>query len=209
MRTAFFAFLAGIVLSAPVWGVEVKPVNFVMPSPGGILSFDFIVTGAPGQSAYSSQLTIDTVDQISSTSHLVFNIDASEEVSSNPDYWLYGNSAGASAVNNGDGSYTFGDGPDNPPISAINVGDIIARFSFDWDGTQGNYKFTLDQSTINSFVLLENFSSAGFSLPAGQWYSSPVIDAAADSFTVNLIPEPVSIVLFGLAGLVILRKHRR
>ena len=93
-------------------------------------------------------------------------------------------------------------------VAAPGDHDILARFAFDWTGTPGDFEFTLDLDTLNSYLRLTDFSKEAFALPTGQWYSGPIIDADDNSFTVH-IPEPVSISLLGLGGLVILRRRRR
>jgi hypothetical protein len=207
MKSAVNAFLVCIVLSATAFGVEVKPANISIPSsPGGTFSFDFIVTNPPSQAAYTAQLTINRA--WSNPPDLTFNTSASQSVLSNTSYWVWNNSQGTPAVDNGDGTYTFGDGPENAIAESINNGDILARFAFTWNGTTGNYEFILDKDTTNSFVRLADFSKAGFTLPTGQWFTSPIVGATDSSFTIH-IPEPVTVLLFGIGGLFVLRKHKK
>ncbi len=205
MKSAVSALLVSIILSAAAFGMEVQPTNIVIPSAGGTFSFDFVANTSPGQDAYAAQATIGS---ISGPSTLTFNSGASEAVAaSNTDYWVYGNSAGAAAIDNGGGSYTFSDGPDDPAIASINAGNILARFAFIWDGTVGNYTFNMDLDTASSFALLEDFSNAPFTLPTDDWFSGPIVDATDSSFTIH-IPEPASIILAGFGGLALLRRHR-
>lgn len=203
MRSVFLIF---IVLSTTTFGVEVEPVNISIPSsPGEIFRFDFEVTSPPTQAAYLSQLTI--IRSWTNPPDLSFNTIASQSVSSNTSYWVWNNSQGALAVDNGN-RYIFSDRPENNIAESINNGDILARFAFTWNGTPGNYQFFIDTDITDSFVRLADFSNASFTLPTGQWYSDPIISATSNSFTIRIIPEPTSLILIALGGLTILRKRR-
>jgi hypothetical protein len=204
MKSVFITFLIFIAMSATAFGIEVKPANFSSPSPGGVFSFDFIVTSAPSQPALGVQLTIASV----TGTGLDFNSIESKKVTSNSLYWVFNNSVGAEAFPSGS-SFVFGDGANDPTSETIQVGDIIARFAFNWNGAAGDHTFNLNRNIANSFVFLDNFNNDSVALPAGQWYASPIISATDSSFTVHLVPEPVSIVLFGLGGLAVFRKLRQ
>jgi len=198
VKTAVFTFvLRCAVFSGPVLGVEMQPSNLSMPaSAGELFSFDFVVSNVMDVNAAGFKTTID----VSGPGTLDFNIPASEAVAAVPAYWIYGNSIGAVAKDNGGNNYEFGDGPDDPPAETLNTGDIVARYAFLWDGTEGDYTFTLDLGTSKSYVLLDNFTKEALEFDPGQH------QGGSNYFTV-CIPEPTTLLLFGL-GAVILRKRR-
>jgi hypothetical protein len=202
-RGRAFSLLVFIILSTTAIGVEIEPTNVSIPSPGGIFSFDFVVT-PQSPAAQFVQLTIGGVS--GPAGGLTFNVGASEAVETNPDYWAFGNSVGATAQSIGS-SFRFDDGADNPPTAAIN-NKIIGRFAFTWNGAVGDYIFSLDRSTASSYVYLENFTTVPVTLPAGQWYTNPVINATDSSFTIH-IPEPATMLLLSLGGIFTLRKRKK
>lgn len=174
-------------------------------SPGGLFSFDLVISEEPGIFAQAFKATIGSV---SGPGVLTFDVAASEAVAAETTYWVYGNSDGATAKKTDDGTYIFGDNPREPVFEALVIDDIVARYAFTWDGVEGDYTFTLALDTTNSYVLLEDFfSKEALQLPAGNWYSYPIISADSSSFTVH-IPEPISLVLLGLGGLVLLKQRR-
>ncbi len=176
-------------------GAEIQPSVVLMPSsPGEPFSFDLVISQDPGITSQGFQAIISS---ISGPGGLTFNIPYSVAVAIDTDYWLYGNSAGATAIDNGDGSYTFGDGPGNGIAQAPMVDDIVARYAFIWDGTEGNYTFTFDLSTAMSYFLLEDLSSK----------EALQLSGGGDSFSVY-IPEPATLALLGL-GCLFLLKHRK
>lgn len=194
------------VFSGTTKGVTIKPFDVMIPgSPGGLFSFDLVISEEPGISARAFQVTIVS---ISGPGVLTFDVAASEAVAAETAYWVYGNSAGAAAIKTDDGSYIFGDDTANGLVEALVIDDIVARYAFTWDGAEGDYTFTLALDTTNSYVLLEDFiSKEALQLPAGGWYDYPIISADGSSFTVH-IPEPISLVLLGLGGLVLLKQRR-
>ena len=184
-------------------GVEIKPSVVMMPSSQNeLFIFDLVISTDPNPLARGFQVII------SGPSVLTFDVAASEAVGEETAYWVFGNSAGVTVIDNGDYSYTFGDWPVNGVAEQLVIDDIVARYAFIWDGTEGDYTFTLDLDTGMSYVLLEDLTSKeALQLPEGTWYDYPIISADSSSFTVH-IPEPTTLVLLGLGGLVFLRKRR-
>lgn len=202
----FLCLLSCGVFCGKTRGVEIKPYIVLMPdSPDELFSFDLVISADPQLSAQSFKATIGSV---SGPGVLTFDVAASETVGGEAAYWVYGNSAGATAIDNGDGSYTFGDGPDNGVAELLLENDIMARYAFTWDGTEGDYTFTLDLNTDKSYILLPDFvSKEALQLPTGPWCEYPIMSADSSSFTVH-IPEPTTLMLIAMGGLVLL-KHRR
>jgi hypothetical protein len=210
MKAIKFAILL-LLLSCGVFcgktrGVEIKPYIVLMPgSQDELFSFDLVISEDPALSAQGFQATISN---ISGPGVLTFSVAASEAVSGEIAYWVYGNSAGATAIDKGDGSYTFGDGPDNGVAEPLVINDIMGRYAFMWDGTKGDYTFTFDLGTDNSYIQLDDFvSKEALQLPEGIWYDYPIISADSSSFTVH-IPEPTTLMLIAMGSLALL-KHRR
>jgi hypothetical protein len=207
-QSAIFGFvLSCLILSMPVQGVVVEPTNFVMPgSAGETFSFDYAINNPMGTSGQAYQSRIG----VSGPGTLTFDGTGSEAASGAANYWLFGNSAGAGADDLGSNWYQFGDGPDNGVAQALSAGDVMARYSFTWDGTVGDYTFTLDTNVSNSFVLNEFFGSEILTIPdpASQWWTHPIISADETSFTV-MIPEPSTVVLLALGGAGLLKRRRR
>lgn len=203
MKKAILVFvLSCVTVSMPAWGVQITPSNIVMPgSPGGLFSFDFVISNPAGVSAQSFQATVG----VSGPGTLTFDSTASEEVDVEAAYWVFENSAGATALNPSSNSYQFGDGPDNGVAQALAVDDIMARYVFTWDGTAGNYTFTLDLDTRNSFIQLPiTFETEALQFSQGQY------EGNSNSFTVALpIPEPATLITFGLCGAFLLKKRKR
>ena len=184
--------------------VVLGPDNFIMPeSTGKLFSFDIIVLDPIDDPL----ITFTARISVSRPGTLTFDASNSEAVEDDPDYWLYLTNVGAGALDKGCNSYEFADNPYDPPSEVLVAGDIVARYAFTWDGTEGDYTFTLDPDILNSFVQLDDFvSKEALQLPGGEWYSYPIVSADAISFTVH-IPEPTTMMLLALGGMVLLRKR--
>jgi hypothetical protein len=206
MKSAVSVCLVCIFLSTTAFGVEIKPANISIPSSaGGTFSFDFVINNQPVSGAPGLQVTIGS---ITGATGLTFNASASTAVKTDSVYWLYGNQPDPFANASG-GSYSFSDGASDPTTAPLDIGDKIARFAFTWNGNPGDFIFSLNLNPSSSYVDLPDFSGRlPFTLPTGTWYSGPITNATASSFTVH-IPEPVSMSLLGLGGLILFRKHRR
>jgi hypothetical protein len=201
--TIFLCLLSCGVFCGKTRGVEIKPSIVLMPgSKDELFSFDLVISEEPSISAKGFQAII------SGPSVLTFDVAASEAVSGETAYWVYGNSAGATAIDNGDYSYTFGDWPFNGNAESLVIDDIMARYAFIWNGIEDDYTFTFDLGTGMSYILLDDLvSKEALQLPEGTWYDYPIISADSSSFTVH-IPEPATLILMAMGGLVLL-KHRR
>jgi len=187
-------------------GVIIKASVSQMPGSGGeLFGFDLLVSDGPD---LSSRAFLVTLGSIGGPGVLTFEANASKTVAGEASYWLYGNSGGANAQDNGDGSYTFGDDPASGTAVPLVIDDIVARYAFTWDGTEGDYAFSLDLGTDMSYVLLEDFSKEALQLPAGIWYDYPIISADSTSFTVH-IPEPATVAFLGLGCLTLLKRRKR
>jgi hypothetical protein len=214
MRVVTAAMLAFVLccVTVPAWAVVIRPSDVVLPtSPGELFSFDLIVKKFPN--SFGAKGCTSTVE-VSGPGILTFNEAGSMAVSADPSYWLYQNSVGVVAKETSTGSkkYEFADGP---PIEGI-LGakdTIVARYAFNWDGTEGLYSFTFDFKNLNeNFVFVfvgppQNYVSYPLKLPDGNWYSDPIVDADNSSFTVA-IPEPNALILFVLGGSILLKKRK-
>ena len=192
-------------------GVEIIPSNIfpsydfvddelVLSSAGDVFSFDLVMSGitAPIAQAVSYKSTIS----LSGPSILSLDVANSEAVESDPDYWLFGNSSSSFAQDNTD-IYVFSDGPDDPPVEPLDtgdIGDIMARYAFEWDGTIGDYTFALVPGTANSKVTDISFGTHELQLDPGPYQGG--------SFTLHIVPEPTTLMLIGFGSLVLLRKRR-
>ncbi len=195
--------LSCIVFSVPAGAVVIKPDNIVLPgSAGETFSFDLTVHDPCGVTGTSFNFWVN----VSGPGTLTFDEAASEAVANNttgdPDYWIYGNSGGANARDWGSNNYEFGDDPqDTTSLEPLVAGDIMARYAFSWDGTEGDYTFSFDlANTTNNFIADMWIAEALEFIPGDQ-------AGGSDFFTVA-IPEPVTMLLFGLGGAVLVRKRR-
>jgi hypothetical protein len=97
--------LVMVILLAPAEGVIVEPTNVVIPSSaGGAFSFDYAINNPTATSAQGFQSTVG----VSGPGTLTFDGTASQGVSGTASYWVFGNSAGATALDLGSSSYQFG-----------------------------------------------------------------------------------------------------
>ena len=198
MKKSMFVLLlvCGLLFSVPAQGaVTITPSNLQIDP--CTVSFDLVISDPCGVSAQSFQATMSVTG-----TGLTFDGPTSENVDGEADYWLFGNSAGAAAIDNLDGSYTFGDNPDDGNPQALAVDDRMARYVFEWDGTPGDFEFTLITNTSFSFIQDDSFVNQSLALDAGQYTPS-----GSNGFTVY-IPEPATLMLFGLGTTILLRKRR-
>lgn len=206
MKKSVFVLLMVCVLSfsLPAQGeITITPANVQLPTAAGEdLSFDFVITnlGDPcGVSAISFQSTITT----SGPGTLTFDGTSSTAVTGEASYWLP-SSPFVGAFENPPGNYVFSDEPLDGLGRVLAADDIIARYVFEWDGTVGDFTFTLDPDIADSFFLKDDFTFITFvplAIDPGEW-----LPGDSGSFTVY-IPEPATLMLLGLGGF-LLRKRR-
>jgi len=197
MKKSMFVLLlvCSLLLSVPAQGaVTITPSNLQI-DPCSV-SFDFVIMDPCGVSAVAFQSTLT----ISGPGTLTFDETSSMAVIGEADYWLPGSPLVA-AVENPPGNYVFGDLPLDGLGRILAVDDIVARYYFEWDGTAGDYTFNLDSDTADSFFLKDDFvTSVPLAIDPGG------LPGNSSSFTVH-IPEPATLMLFGLGG-ILLRKRR-
>jgi hypothetical protein len=188
-----------IVLAGPVWAIEITPSNVVLPaSAGGLFSFDLVISSTPlDTNASGFQCTIDV-----SPTGLTLDADSSEVVSDNPGYWIYGNSIGAFAEIRDVNKYRFSDSVDKATAETLLPGDIMARYAFIWDGVVTDYTFTLDLDIKESYILLGIYGPEEALL-----FNPGIYPGTSNSFTIT-IPEPATLCLFGLGGLLLARNRK-
>lgn len=194
-------------LSMPARGeVLITPSNVQLPTAAGEdLSFDFVIIDPCGVSAVSFQNTITMSGPTSEPGTLTFDVAGSEAVDSDPAYWIFNNTVGAVARDLGGNLYDFGDGANDPTFETLLVGDIIARYVFEWDGTVGDYIFSMDLANTTANGV---FNSDTWNVDALAFDPGELTPGGEDWFTVSLVPEPATLMLLGLGGAVLLRKRR-
>ncbi len=205
-RTTFAFIFICVVVAVSAQGLLIVPSNInpepadcnIIMSPGGILSFDLMISNPQGISAQGFQAIIS----VSGPGSLTGNEPSSIAVANDTNYWIYGNSAGSTFIDNSDGSYTFGDNPDSGLAELLLAGDIMARYAFTWDGTIGDYTFTIDLDTSRSFYLDEFFSKQAFQ------FSPEECGFEGNSFTLHIIPEPATLLLITFGGLFSVRVRK-
>jgi hypothetical protein len=205
-KFAFFTFLVcSVCLCVPAEAaVILTPSNVQIPSsPGEIFSFDFVIGDPCGVSALTFKSEINT----SFPGTLTLDETISEAVVGEAGYWIPAGLSLVEVYENLDGSYSFSDDPCSVDPCSISLtlvtGDIMARYAFEWDGTIGDYEISLNTNIANSYVFNFNtFDNVPLAINPG------VYPGDASSFNVH-IPEPATLMLFGLVGTVLLRKRRR
>lgn len=192
--------LGWVILLAPAEGaIVIEPNNVVMPgSAGEIFSFDYTVSDPMGRSAAAYQSRVS----VSGPGTLTFDVTASEASAGHPDYWLAAGAGDAVAKDIGGGVHDFWDSPTDALARPLSAGDIMARYSFTWDGTEGDYTFTLVSDTYYSFILNASYVKEALQFTPGQY------PGQGDSFTVT-IPEPSTMALLALGGAGLLKRRRR
>jgi hypothetical protein len=188
-------------ITVPAWAVEITPselADMVLPtSSGELFSFDYIVSDAMGVTAAGFKSTIS----VTGPGALTFDPTACTAVVANTDYWIYNNSD-VLAIERPGGFYEFGDGPSNPPTKDLFNGDIMARYAFTWDGTVGDYTFSLDLNTAKSYI-----QNGVTFLKDPLQFNRGDHPGDSSSFTVT-IPEPATLMLLALGSTILLRKRR-
>ena len=189
VRIVALSLILCLTLSVNSFGITITQSNIVIPAvPGDTLSFDLTVVDAAAVVAMDFQTTFS----VTGPGGLTFDVAATQNVATDPDYWIRGNSSGISAVDLGENNYQFTDEPDNPDSQALVNGIILARYVFNWNGTLGTYTFTLDENVSKSFLVTS---------PGGE-----IEPLQLDSFTV--VPEPASITLFAFAAMYLLTNKK-
>jgi len=195
--------VVAIVLSVSFAGqalanVEITPDNMDIPTlTGELFSFDFVISNPDGISAQAFETRIS----LSGPGSLDFNSPMSTAVNAEADYWLsFANSLPGAAQDGS--SYKFSDFALNTTAEPLAVDDIVSRYAFIWDGTAGDYTFTLDLNIANSFVLLGDFvTSEALQFSPGNYPGD------SSSFTVT-IPELATLLSVGLGGALLVRKRK-
>jgi hypothetical protein len=180
-----------------VVGVVITPSNVVLPTTAGeIFSFDFLVLSAMTTNGTSFKATIS----VSGPGSLTIDKPNSAAVTSESIYWVYGNSYGVIIGTPDGNSCSFEDNPLNGIPEPLAADDIMARYAFIWDGTEGDYTFVLNLSTNNSFIQDGAYVKESLGFSPGSY------PGTSDRFAVN-IPEPSTLFIFVLGGAALLKKR--
>ena len=173
--------------------VIIEPANdYVTPIQFG---FDLVINNPDGVSAQAFQTTITIIGPT-----VTLDVNSSEAVVDDLDYWIYGNSD-AGAIILGVDAFQFGDGPDDGNPEALLVDDIVSRYVFNWD-TAGLYEIHIDLDEDNSFVQNENFGIETLEFTPGSY------EGGSHSFYLY-VPEPATFAFLILGGSAVLRKRRK
>ncbi|MFA5238836.1 MAG: PEP-CTERM sorting domain-containing protein [Phycisphaerae bacterium] len=193
---AVFFMLCCLIFSQQAQCVIITPSNVVLPaSAGDIFSFDFVISDATSTNAIGFQTTIN----VSGPGTLTLNVTNSEAVATMAGYWAIGNSADATSI--GSNPYTFGDNTANSLSEPLYNDDIIARYAFVWDGTNGDYTFVLNLDTLYSFVQNEGYAKEILGFNPGAY------PGTSNSFTIS-VPEPCTLIIFAFGSGAVLLKRR-
>lgn len=178
--------------------VVVTPLNIVMPTASGdTFSFDLVIDDAMGVEVGGFGSTFSV-----SGTGLTFDASASEDVVDDQGYWAFGNSVGAFAEDKGNNVYAFTDNSNDPGIVPLSDGDVVARYSFIWDGTVGDYTFSMDFDTTKSYALIDGWDTQALEFTPGQHSGD------TSSFIVT-IPEPATLMLMCLGTMVLRSRKKR
>ncbi len=205
MKIVSFAFvLSCLVFFTPAnAAVIIEPDNVTMPgSVGGIFRFDLVINNPDSITNAESFQAIINVD---GPGTLTLDESVSITVEDNTAYWIVDENEGAGVVAaSGTNNYLFSDlfSITATPPETLYTGDIMARYAFAWDGTAGDYTFTINLDSVVSFVGLDNWTKAALEFTPGSFAGD------SDSFTVT-IPEPATIMLLGLGGMALLKNRKR
>ena len=196
IKVMFFAVLLTVFVSVHADAAVLTIGNVSKPIyPGQLLSFDLLVSDPADLTATAFQATLH-VD----TPGLTFRSDFSENVTSDSDYWIYNNSAGIWAQQLETDTFRVSDSPDSPSSEMLITDDIVARYVFTWNGSEEIYTFTLDLDTTQSYFLLPDITYQALQFDPGQ------LPGGEDYFSINLIPEPATLALLALGGIMLRRK---
>ena len=197
------SLILGSIVCLPAEAVVLTPSNIVIPElPGETFSFDLIIDDPMGVTAASYHSAMFVSDR----GGLTFNTTASQAVvTTDADYWVFGNSSGVFTSTFRSIRFKFADSPSNPEIETLLAGDVMARYAFTWDGTApGDYTFNFNFDITKSFIETDTGAIEALEFTSGQYRGDD------SSFTVHIpehIPEPTSILLFVLGG-ALLRKPK-
>lgn len=193
MRTRLH-FLIGLMISVP-FADTASAVHLVIQDNGVIgskWSFDITIQNAEGASAQAVQTTL----QIVGPGSLVLDVPGSAVVVTDPAYWVFGNSQGGDPFDKGSNIYQFGDGPDDGNAEALQDGDKVARYQFDWT-TEGWYTININVDPIPP--LETYFTDTNF-------VKQPL--TVSNNGLQVYLPEPASVLLL-LLGMMFAARGRR
>jgi len=190
--------LCCLIFSPQAQCVIITPSNVALPaSAGGIFSFDFVISDATSTNATAFGATVS----VSGPGTLTFNNADSNAVIYNVNYWVHGNSYGVIHGTPMVNSYSFSDNPLYGNPEPLATGDIMTRYAFIWDGTNGDYTFALNLNTLYSFVQNENYIKETLGFAPGSY------PGTSNSFTIT-VPEPCTLIIFAFGSSAVLLKRR-